>query len=180
MAWCIRSNAFLKSKSITRTVEPLPSVSLYQLWSMLIRAYTVLEFGTVPYWFWPIFARTAGLIYPSTTNSSPTLERIGVKEMGLRCLFTSLTGEVFGRCVMSAFFHEVGRRRSKKEEFKMSATGAANKSAFSFNTQEGIPSGPDALFVLSADSFSKTENSDMGRGGSCWHVYACACTSGVT
>ena len=29
---------------------------------------------------------------------------------------------------MSAFFHEVGRRRSKKEEFKMSATGAANKS----------------------------------------------------
>ena len=65
---------------------------------------------------------------------------------------------------MSAFFHEVGRRRSKKEEFKMSATGAANKSAFSFNTQEGIPSGPDALFVLSADSFSRTENSDIGRG----------------
>ena len=62
---------------------------------------------------------------------------------------------------MSAFFHEVGRRRSKKEEFKMSATGAANKSAFSFNTQEGIPSSPAALFVLSADSFSKTENSDI-------------------
>ena len=38
---------------------------------------------------------------------------------------------------MSAFFHEVGRRRSKKEEFKMSATGAANKSAFSFNTPKG-------------------------------------------
>ena len=102
--------------------------------------------------------------------------------MGLRCLFTSLTSEVFGRGVMSAFFHEVGRRRSKKEEFKMSATGAANKSAFSFNTQEGIPSGPDALFVLSADSFSKTENSDIGRGRSCWHVYARAraCASGVT
>ena len=73
---------------------------------------------------------------------------------------------------MSAFFHEVGRRRSKKEEFRMSATGAANKSAFSFNTQEGIPSGPDALFVLSADSFSKTENSDIRRVGSCWHVFA--------
>ena len=92
--------------------------------------------------------------------------------MGLRCLFTSLTGEVFGRGVMSAFFHEVGRRRSKKEEFKMSATGAANKSAFSFNTQEGIPSGPDALFVFSVDSFSKTENSDIEKGRSCWHVYA--------
>ena len=54
---------------------------------------------------------------------------------------------------MSAFFHEVGRLRSKKEEFKMYATGAANKSAFSLSTQEGIPSGPDALFVLSADNF---------------------------
>ena len=79
--------------------------------------------------------------------------------MGLRCLFTSLTSEVFGRGVMSSFFHEVGRRRSKKEEFKMSATGAANESAFSFNTQEGIPSGPDALFVLSADRL-KTQISD--------------------
>ena len=80
---------------------------------------------------------------------------------------------------MSAFFHEVGRRRSKKEEFKMSATGAANKFAFSLSTQEGIPSGPDALFVLSADSFLMTENSDIGQGGSCWCAYACVCTSGV-
>ena len=73
---------------------------------------------------------------------------------------------------MSAIFHEVGRRRSKKEELEMFATGAANKSAFSFNTQEGIPSGPDALFVFSVDSLSKTENSDIARGRSCWHVYA--------
>lgn len=78
---------------------------------------------------------------------------------------------------MSAFFHEVGRRRSEKEEFKMSAPGAASKSAFSLNTQEGIPSGLDALFVFSADSFLMTENSDIGRGGSYWCSYACACTS---
>ena len=45
----------------------------------------------------------------------------------------------------------------KKEEFKMSATGAANTSAFSLSTQEGILSGPDALFVLSADNFLRTE-----------------------
>ena len=92
--------------------------------------------------------------------------------MGLKCLFTSLTGEVFGRGVVSAIFQEVGRRRSKKEEFKMVATGAANKSVFSFNTREGIPSGPDALFVFSVDSFSKSENSDIEQGRSCWHVYA--------
>ena len=43
--------------------------------------------------------------------------------MGLRCFLASLTGEVFGKGVMSASFPEVGSRRSKKEEFKMSATG---------------------------------------------------------
>ena len=100
--------------------------------------------------------------------------------MGLRCLSASLTGEVFGRGVMSAFFHEVGRRRSKKEESKTSATGAANKSAFSLSNQEVIPSGPDTLFVLSADNFLRTENSDIGRGGSCWCTYAYACTSGAS
>lgn len=38
-------------------------------------------------------------------------KNIGVKEMGLKCLFTLLTGEVFGRDVMSAFFREFVRRR---------------------------------------------------------------------
>ena len=54
----------------------------------------------------------------------------------------------------------------------MSATGAANKSAFSLITQEGIPSGPDALFVLSPDSFLMTENSYIGQGCSCWCTYS--------
>ena len=81
---------------------------------------------------------------------------------------------------MSAFFHEVGRRRSKKEESKTSTTGAANKSAFSLSNQKVIPSGPDTLFVLSADNFLRTENPDIGRGGSCWCTYAYACTSGAS
>ena len=152
------------------TVEPLLSVSLYQLWSMLIRACTVRYFGRDPHWFRSVFARMAGLTQLSTTNSSPTLERIEVREMGLRCLLASLTGEVFGRGVMSAFFHQVGRWCSKKEEF--------NESRFSFSTQEGIPSGPDALFMLSTNNFLGTESSDIGWGGSCWCMYACVCTSG--
>ena len=90
--------------------------------------------------------------------------------MGLRCLLASRTVEVFGRGVMSAFFHQVGRRCSKKEEF--------NESRFSFSTQEGIPSGQDALFMLSTDNFLGTESSDKGWGGSCWCMYACVCTSG--
>ena len=129
---------------------------------MLIRACTVRYFGRDPHWFRSVFARMAGLTQLSTTNSSPTLERIEVREVGLRCLLASLTGEVFERDVMSAFFHQVGRRCSKKEEFKMSATGAANKSRFSFSTREGIPSGPDALFMLSTDNFLGTESSDIG------------------
>ena len=52
---------------------------------------------------------------------------------------------------MSAFFQELGRRRSRNEALKISATGAAKISAFSLSTQEGIPSGPDALFVLSVE-----------------------------
>ena len=61
-------------------------------------------------------------------------------------------------------------QKGRKQE---SATGAANKSAFSLSNQEVIPSGPDTLFVLSADNFLRTENSDIGRGGSCWCTYAC-------
>jgi len=53
----------------------------------------------------------------------------------------------------------------------MSATSAANKSAFSLITQKGIPSGPDALFVLNPDSLM-TENSDIGQGCSCWCTYS--------
>ena len=55
--------------------------------------------------------------------------------MGHRSLLASLTGEVFERGVMPAFFHEVGRRLSKKEEFKMYATGTTHKSTFSLSTQ---------------------------------------------
>ena len=128
--------------------------------------------------FRSVFARMAGLTQLSTTNSSPTLERIEVREMGLRCLLASLTGEVFEMGVMSAFFHQVGRRCSKKEEFKMSATGAANKSRFSFSTHKRIPSGPDPLFMLGTDNFLGTESSDIGWGGSCWCMCACVCTSG--
>ena len=90
--------------------------------------------------------------------------------MGLRSLLASLTGKVFGRGVMPAFFHEVGRRLSKKEEFKMYATGATHKSTFSLSTQEEIPSGPDALFVLSADNFLRTWKLRY-RTGRCLLVY---------
>ena len=35
---------------------------LAQLWNMLVRAWSLLEFRTDPYWFWSIFVKTAGLM----------------------------------------------------------------------------------------------------------------------
>ena len=46
---------------------------------------------------------------------------------------------------MSAFFRELGRRRSRKETLKMSPVQPICP------TGEAIPSRPDALFLLSTD-----------------------------
>ena len=70
---------------------------------------------------------TAGLTKRSTTISSANLERIDVREIGRRCLFTSRTGVCFGIGVISACFHDCGSRASEKEQLRMSVTtGAQN------------------------------------------------------
>ena len=45
----------------------------------------------------------------------------------------------------SAFFQEVGRQPSRYEQLIMPVIGPASKSAFSFKSQDGIPSGPWAF-----------------------------------
>ena len=96
---------------------------------------------------------TAGLTKRSTTISSANLERIDVREIGRRCLFTSRTGVCFGIGVTSACFHDCGSRASEKEQLRMSGTTGAKISAFSFNNQAGILSGPEALVGLRDASF---------------------------
>ena len=49
---------------------------------------------------------------------------------------------------------------SKWEIIRISVIGSVSKSALSFNSQPGMPSGPCALVVLSVDSFWRTDNSD--------------------
>ena len=93
--------------------------------------------------------------------SSASLDRIGVREIGRRCLLMSLIGLCFGTGTTSASFQEGGRRDSWNEELRIAETGPAKRSAFSFNNHAGIPSGPCALEGLSADSFIKVENSDI-------------------
>ena len=156
----IRSKALRKSSRSTLAVAPFPSVLTSQLYVMLISACVVDELGIVPNCLWSISFNTAGLTYCLTIWFSVILDRIGVSEIGRRCLFTSFIGFCFGTGTTSASFQDDGRRPSRYEEFRISVIGLANKSAFSFNSQPGILSGPCALVTLSADRLRRTDSSD--------------------
>ena len=72
-------------------MDPVPSVCLVQECTILISTCVVEDSGIAPNWLSPIFLRIDGRRCSATTNSSATLERTGVNEMGRRCLFMSLT-----------------------------------------------------------------------------------------
>ena len=65
---------------------------------------------------------------------------------------------------MSACFQEGGRQPSRYEQFRISMTGTVSRSAFSFNSQAGMPSGPKALVGFSAVNFLKTEKAETTSG----------------
>ena len=50
--------------------------------------------------------------------------------------------------MISACFHDCSNRASEKEQLRMSVTTGAKISAFSFNNQAGILSGPEAFVGL--------------------------------
>ena len=77
-------------------MEPLPSVLLFQVCNILIKAHVVLEFGIVPNFFLSILANIAAFKCSSTTNSSATFEPTGVSDIGRRWSFTSVIGFFFG------------------------------------------------------------------------------------
>ena len=117
---------------------------------MLISACVVDEFGMAPYWLSPIFFSITGFKCSSTTNSSATFDRTDVNEMGRRWLLTSLIDFCLGIGTMSADFKDGDSRHSAKDEFRISVIIGASRSAFSFSSQLGTPSGPDAFLELSA------------------------------
>ena len=129
-------------------MDPVPSVCLAQKCTRLINACVVEDFGLSPNWLSPIFLRIDGRKYSATTNSSATLERMDVNEMGRRCLFTSLIGFCFGIGKVSADFQEGGKRLSAKELLMISDIVSERRSAFSFSNHAGIPSEPDAFLGL--------------------------------
>ena len=96
------------------------------------------------------------------TNSSATLEIDGVKEIGRKCLLTSVAGFTYGTGMMSACFHIDGNLCSSKEELIILQTGFASISAYVLHNQFGIPSGPLAfrgLILLSRLHVSSSVNS---------------------
>ena len=127
------------------TVAPFPSVPRDHAWSMLIRAVVVDGFEIAPYWFPRITSRTAGLMKSSTTNSSATLETQGVSEIRLKSFFRSSTGFFLGRGGTSAIFQMVGNRCSRYDALRICVMGKARMSEYSFKSQFGTLSGPDAL-----------------------------------
>ena len=102
-------------------------------------------------------------MYLETTNSSATLERDGVRDIGLKCLQISDTGFVFMIGTTSAAFHEARSRCSLKLLLRIELTGWARTSAYSFNTQFGTPSGPEAFLGLRDASPLYTSNSSRRR-----------------
>ena len=67
------------------------------------------DLGSAPYCRESIIFKMDGLLNLSTTISSATFDSMGVSEIGLRCLQTSVTGFCFGMGVTSAFFLDAGK-----------------------------------------------------------------------
>ena len=106
----------------------------------------------------------AGAMYFVITNSSVTLRTDGVKEIGRKCLLTSVAGFTFGNGMMSACFHIDSNLCSSKEELIILQTGFASITAYVLHNQFAIPSGPLAfrgLIPLSRLHVSSSVNSKV-------------------
>ena len=81
--------------------------------------------------------------------------------MGRKCLLMTSTGFCLGMGTTSASFQDGGSWCSAKLQLRMEVTGWAIKSAYSLNTQLGIPSGPAALQGFNFLIAVKTSTSEM-------------------
>ena len=117
----------------------------------------VHDSGMKPNWEGSTADNKTGFKFSSMTKLSATLDKVEVKEIGLRSLLMSLTVGAFGRGGTSAIFQALGTLHSEKEELRISATGAARISANYLSTQFGRSSGPPARAQLILRSLRRTE-----------------------
>ena len=87
---------------------------------------------------------------------SATLETAVASEIGRKSFSKICTCFFFGKGVTSAAFLIAGKRCSLTEALRISATGKATKSEYSFRSQFRIWSGSDALLWLSLASILST------------------------
>ena len=101
----------------------------------------------------------------SMMKLSATLERVGFREIGLKSSLMLQIEDALGRRQALANFHASDTLHSKKEVFRISATGTARIYAKFLSTQLGRLSGPLAREAFSSKSFLATECSvtDIGR-----------------
>ena len=121
----IWSKALRKSSRTTFAVAPFSSVLTSQFCVMLTKACVVDDLRIVlnRHCRGSIFCNTAGLTYFSATWSLASLEKIGDREMGQRCLLISFMGLCFGIGATSASFQDSGRWDSWNEQLRISETG---------------------------------------------------------
>ena len=146
MWWLMRSNALLKSSMTTRIYVLSISVASYHLCVIATRA-SVVDVPAIP---------------PNCLLS--------MASQTIMSVFTDISGLVFGKGIMLADFHTVGRTPSRNEQLKILAGGAARQSACSFNTHAGMLSGPVDLLVLTfrrAETVSSTLIINSSGNSSC-------------
>ena len=96
--WSTRSKAFLKSNKAVLTVEPVPSVARSHSWNIEIRAKLVHGPEINPNCEGSMTDNITGFRSISITKRSETLDRVDVKEIGLRfLLMSSIVGALGGR-----------------------------------------------------------------------------------
>ena len=125
-----------------------------------MRVRRVEDFGIAPNWLGSISAKTAGPMYLLTSNSSATLDRARVREMGRICLVPMVTGFTFISGETSASFHDRGSFCSANDEFKISQSGEVRKAAY---TQPFSDSAPKRALQTSDGLTIKTSESSKSE-----------------
>ena len=116
------------------------SVASYHLCVNSTRASVVDVTAIPPKCLLSMVSQTISFTYFIIIDSK-TFAAIGVIYIGLMSVLTYISGFVFGKGIMLADFHTVGRTPSRNEQLNILVSGATRELACSFNTTQGCCQG---------------------------------------
>ena len=150
--WLIKSNALLKSSSITLTNTFNLSVASYQMLAISTSA-SVVDVPVIPSNCLSSISLSRESSTHLTTIDSNTFAAIGVSEIGLKSFYIETGRCTLGTGTTYADFHCGGKIPSRNELLKIAVSGAARTSVLLRITHAGISSGagimkPCALLKL--------------------------------